>query len=326
MLESKGPKIVLTDRIGDCPAAVPEAAAAAGITFVDVTAAGGDPMDWMPEATALMVARYRVTSKVVEQLRCCKVIVRIGVGYDIIDLDATRARGIPVCNLPDYCIAEVADHALALALAQARALPFLDRCVRQRIWEPTLPYPMRSFTEMNYGVLGYGRIGSRVLARARPFGFHLLACDPYLPDSAFPPDVRRCALETLLAEADILSVHVPLTPETRQLLNAERLAAMRPTAILINTARGPVVETRALAEALQTGRLAAAGMDVFEAEPLPLDHPLLTCSNALVTPHYAWHSRENEPKRYVMAIEEAIRGVHGEPLRSCVNGVQPNRS
>jgi D-3-phosphoglycerate dehydrogenase len=272
------------------------------------------------------VARYRVTEKVIQQLRCCKVIIRIGVGYDNVDLEAARARGIPVCNLPDYCIAEVADHALALALAQARALPFLDRCIRQGAWEPILPHPMPSFSEMNFGVLGYGRIGRGVIARARPFGFHLLACDPYLSESEFPSDIRRCVLEALLAEADILSLHVPLTPETRHLMNAERLAAMRPTAILINTSRGAVVETQALAEALQAGRLAAAGIDVFETEPLPLNHPLLACPNALVTPHHAWHSRENKPKRYLMAIEEAIRGVRGEPLRSCVNGVQPNRS
>jgi D-3-phosphoglycerate dehydrogenase len=296
------------------------------MTFVDATAAAGDPMDWIPDATALMVARYRMTAQAIERLRRCKVIVRIGVGYDNIDLDAARARSIPVCNLPDYCIAEVADHALALALAQARALPFLDACVRQGVWEPSMPRQIPSFSVMKFGVLGYGRIGRSVLARARGFGFHLLACDPYLSESAFPPDVRRCALEELLTEADILSVHVPLTPETRQLLNAERLAAMKPTAILINTARGPVLDTQALAEALQTGRLGATGIDVFEKEPLPLDHPLLACSNALLTPHHAWYSRENEPKRYLMAIEEAIRGVRGEPLRSCVNGVQPNRT
>src|SRR5579871_1028547 len=320
MSESSRPKIVLTDRFADYPAAALEALAASGIAFADANAAGDDPMERIRDAEVLMVLGYRVTAEVIRQLRRCKVIIRLGVGYDIIDAEAAQELGIAVCNVPDYCMAEVADHAMALALAQIRALPFLDRCVRQGVWKSQLPYPMPTCAEMNFGVLGYGRIGRATGARARGFGFHLLACDPYLPDADFPPDVRRCTLEELLAEADLLSLHVPLTAETRHILNAERLALMKPTSILINTARGAVVETEALVEALRTGRIAAAGLDVFEEEPLPLDHSLLSCPNALVAPHFAWHSRESRARLYQLAVEEAIRGVRGEPLRSCVNG------
>jgi D-3-phosphoglycerate dehydrogenase len=317
------PNIVLTDLVANYPPEALEALTASGIPFVDADTAGGDARDWIREAEILLVTWYQVTAEIIQQLQRCRVIIRIGVGYDNIDAEAARARGIAVCNVPDYCKGEVADHAIALALAQARSLPFLDRCVRERDWKPRLPHPMPSFEVMNFGVLGYGRIGRLTIARARGFGFRLIACDPYIPTSDFPSDVRRCTLDELLAEADILSVHVPLTQETRHLLNANRLATMKPTAILINTARGFVIETAALAAALESGRLAAAGLDVFEEEPLPPDDPLLSCPNALLTPHYAWHSRESKPKLYVMAVEEAIRGVRGEPLRSCVNGVQP---
>ena len=203
------------------------------------------------------------------------------------------------------------------------ARDLFDRCVHEGVWKPKLPHPMPAFEAMKFGVLGFGRIGRLTIARARGFGFRLLACDPYLPDDGFPADVRRVALEQLLTQSDILSLHVPLTPETRRLLNAERLSLMKPTSILINTARGQIIDTKALVGALNGGGIAAAGIDVFEEEPLPVDHPLLSCPNALVTPHYAWHSCESRPKLYLMAVEEAIRGARGEPLRSCVNGIQP---
>lgn len=325
MTASYRPKIVLTDLVENYP---PESLALlgqSGVETIEAAKAGGDPMEWIREADALIVAWFPVTAEVLRQLRHCKVIVRLGIGYDNIDTEAAGEYGIPVCNVPDYCPQEVADHAMALALALARAVPFLDRCVRANAWKPTLPYPMSAFETLRFGVLGYGRIGKAAIERARGFRFALRACDPYLPESDFPADVRRCSLEELLADSDILSVHVPLTRETRHLLNAERLALMKPSALLINTARGPVVDTLALAEALQQGRLAAAGLDVFEEEPLPLDHPLLACPTVLTTPHYAWYSRESREKLYRMAVEEALRGVREEPLRSCVNGVQPQR-
>jgi D-3-phosphoglycerate dehydrogenase / 2-oxoglutarate reductase len=318
-------EIVLTDLVAHYPPESLAALAQSGVTFVDAELADGDPMDWIRAAEALLVTWFDVTAEVIAQLRNCKVIIRIGVGYDNIDAEAARKRGIPVCNVPDYCKGEVADHAMALALALARALPFLEPFARQGPRLPTLPYPISAFETLSFGVLGYGRIGRSTIERARGFGFQLLACDPYLPESEFPSDVQRCTLEELLTGVDILSLHVPLTEETRHLLDAKRLALMKPTALLINTARGAVIETQALVEALQKRRLAAAGLDVFEEEPLPPEHPLLLTPYVLLTPHYAWHSRESRLKLYQMAVEEAVRAVRGEPLRSCVNGVQPRR-
>ncbi len=313
-------QIVLTDRVEDYPVAALKALRDSGIPFIDAGAASGEPLDWIREADVLIVTWFQVTKEVLESLQRCRLIVRIGVGYDNIDVDAARLRGIAVCNVPDYCTGEVADHAIAMALSQARALPFLDRCVREGVWKPALPLPMPSFDVMTFGVLGYGRIGRAAIARARGFGFRLIACDPYVSAAEFPSDVKEVALDELLSQADILSVHVPLTAETRHVLNRERLARMRPTAILVNTARGLVIETAALVEALREGRLGAAGLDVFDEEPLRVDHPLLSLPNVLVAPHFAWHSRESRLKLYLMAVEEAIRGVRGEPLRSCVNG------
>lgn len=319
------PTIVLTDSVTRYPPESLTALAQSGVAFLNADQTDGDRMDWIRDADALLVTRLDVTAEVIAQLRHCKVIIRIGVGYDNIDVEAARQRGIPVCNVPDYCQGEVADQALAMALSLARALPFLERCLREGDWIPTLPYPVSAFETLCFGVVGYGRIGRAAIERARGFRFQLLACDPYLSESAFPSDVRRCSLEELLTTVDILSLHVLLTAETRHLLNAERLAQMKPTALLINTSRGAVIDTEALVEALNARRLAAAGLDVFEEEPLPPEHPLLSSPYVLATPHYAWYSRESHVKLYVMAVEEALRGVRGEPLRSCVNGVQPRR-
>jgi D-3-phosphoglycerate dehydrogenase len=317
------PRIVLSGLVADYAAEALDTLSQSGVSFVNADAAGGDPLDAMIEAEVIMVAFFKVTADVIARLKRCRVIMRMGVGFDNIDVDAATRRGIAVCNVPDFCTAEVADHAVSLALALARALPYLDRCVRDGIWKAALLRQIPAFYAMRFGVLGFGRIGRLAVARARPFGFRLLACDPYISDAEVPDDVRRVPLEELLEQSDILSLHVPLTEETRHILDAERLAMMKSSAILVNTSRGPVVDIDALVEALRSGRLAAAGLDVVEQEPLPLDHPLLALPNVLVSPHYAWHSRESAPRRYVMAVEEALRAVRGEPLRNCVNGVVP---
>ncbi len=272
------------------------------------------------EADALLVVWYPLTADILRQLPRCRVIVRSGIGVDNIDLDAARACGIPVCNVPDYCINEVADHAVSLALALARALPFLDRSVREGVWKPTLPARLPAFGQMTFATLGFGRIARAVLQRAAPFGFRLAAHDPYAPDDAFAAaGVEPLGLDDLVAQADVLSLHAPLAPETEHVINADRLARMKPNAVLVNTARGGLVDTVALAEALRRGTPAAAGLDVFETEPLPEDHPIRQCPNALLTPHFAWRSEQSLAQLPVLAAEELLRGLRGEPLRSQVN-------
>lgn len=267
------------------------------------------------EADALLVQWAPITADVIAALDRCRVIVRVGIGVDNVDLDAARAHGIPVCNVPDYCIDEVADHTLALALTLARHLPFVDQRVRDGIWRITPDAPMPAFRAMTFATVGFGRIARAVLDRARPFRFRRAAYDPYVPDAAFDEaGIVRLDLDALFAEADIISLHSPLTPDTHHLVDAERLRQMKDSAILVNTARGGLIDTVALAEALDAGIIAAAGLDVFETEPLPDDHPLRQCDTALLTSHLAWYSEQSVPVLQRKAAEEVARALRGEPL------------
>jgi D-3-phosphoglycerate dehydrogenase len=272
------------------------------------------------EADGLLVNMAPITAAVVAGLPRCRVIVRYGVGVDNVDLAAARARGIAVCNIPGFCTDEVADHAAALALALARRLPALDRALRAGAWTAPRSEPMPPLQGATFAVAGLGRIGRAVLDRVRPFGCRLAAYDPLVPDAAFAAaGAARLDADALFREADVLSLHLPLTPETRHFANAARLAAMKPRAVLVNTSRGGLVDTAALAAALRAGRPAAAGIDVFETEPLPPDHPLRGCDNALLTPHIAWYSGASLPRLQRLAAEEVVRGIRGEKLQSCVN-------
>lgn len=277
-------------------------------TAEEVIAAGSS-------ADALLVQWAPITAAVVESLERCKGIVRLGIGVDNVDLEAARRHGIPVCNVPDYCVDEVADHAVALALSLARRLPQLDRRVRSGTWRITPDAPMPGFRSMTFASVGLGRIAQGVLERARAFGFRLAATDPYVSDEVFQrAGVERVDLDTLFADADVISLHSPLTSETAHLVNRERLAQMKPTAILINTSRGGLIDTYALAEALQAGEIASAGLDVFEPEPLEDPHPLRACTNALLTSHVAWYSEQSVPRLQRKAAEEVVRILTGQSV------------
>jgi len=279
-------------------------------TAEDVIAAAAD-------ADGLIVQWAPVTAKVIGNLTRCKVVVRYGIGVDNVDLAAAKQKGIPVCNVPDYCIDEVADHTVALALAQARQLTQIDARIRAGIWKIHPDRPMPSFSDMTFATVGYGRIARAVLDRARTFGFTVAAYDPYATLSS--DRVVPLSLDELFRQADILSLHVPLTPKTKHLVNADRLTKMKPTAIVVNTARGGLIDTVALAQSLQAGTIAAAGLDVFESEPLETDHPLRKCPNALLTSHVAWYSERSVPRLQRMAAQEAVRALRGEPLKNQVN-------
>lgn len=272
------------------------------------------------DADALLVQWATIDRGIIEHLGRCKVIVRYGIGVDNVDLAAARERRIPVCNVPDYCIDEVADHAVAMALALGRQLPQLDRRLRSGVWKLTSEGPMPAFAQMTFATAGFGRIARAVLDRARPFGFRLAAYDPFVADDRFAAaGVDRLSMKELFAQADILSLHLPLTDETRHLVNERRLREMKPTSILVNTARGPLIDTVALADALRSGGIASAGIDVFEPEPLRPDHPLTKCANAILTSHVAWCSDSSLVVLQRMAAEEAVRGLRGEALKSQVN-------
>jgi D-3-phosphoglycerate dehydrogenase len=266
---------------------------------------------------AILVQFAPITSSVIDQLDRCKVIVRYGVGTDNVDLDAARSRGIIVCNVPHYCIDEVADHTFALAMALTRQIPIIDHEVRGGFWSISPRRSMPASRQMTFITIGFGRIARGVLERAHACKFNIATCDPYLPvNTELPTSIKLLSMEQALATADILSLHVPLTAATHHMFNASTLSVLKPTSVLINTARGGLVDTIALADALNNGRLGGAGLDVFEQEPLPNTHPLLKCPNVLLTSHVAWYSESSGKELQRMAAEEAVRALIGQPLQS----------
>ena len=309
-------RVVITDHDFPIAERAGEFFAAAGAELVvaqcqtpaEVIAAAAD-------AAALLVQYAPINAAVIQQLARCKVIVRYGIGVDNVDLAAAKTHGIPVCNVPDYGIDEVADHTLALILALARQLPQWDARLRGGSGSMAPERRLRALRELTLATAGLGRIARAVLERARAFGFRLAA---YARSAPAMTGVVRLSVDELFRQADILSLHLPLTPATKHLVNAARLALMKPTAIIVNTARGELVDTVALAEALQKRRIAGAGLDVFETEPLPADHPLRQCPNALLTPHVAWFSEASLPRLQCLAGEEVVRALRGEPLRNRV--------
>ena len=254
------------------------------------------------DADALLVStREAITRRVLEHLPRTKVISRYGVGLDNVDLDAAAEQGIVVTHYPGYCTAEVADHALAMILALNRRIVEQDRSLRAGAWlehgpatRTILRGPIEPLASQTLGIVGFGRIGTSVAARATPFGMTIVAADPHLPPEAIAArGVEPVSLVELLERADIVTLHCPLTPETRGIIGAAELARMKPTAALVNTARGPLVDLAALAEALEGGRIAAAALDVVDPEPLPAGSRLYGLPNVILTPHSAYYSERS---------------------------------
>lgn len=250
-----------------------------------------------------------------------KVISNHAVGFDNIDVPAATARGIPVGNTPGILTDATADFAFALLLAAARRVPEGERFVRAGRWKTWGPSLLLGpdVHGATLGLIGFGRIGQAMARRATGFAMRVLYHDPSLPQPPAGLDATPVDLPTLLRESDFVSLHVPLTPETRGLINRETLALMKPTAVLVNTARGPVVDPDALYEALRDGRIFAAALDVTDPEPIPLDSPLLTLDNCLIVPHIASASVTTRQKMSLMAAENLIAGLKGERLPNCVN-------
>ena len=272
------------------------------------------------DADALIIGFAPVTARVLDALPGLKCVVRYGIGCDTIDMAAAAARGVPVANVPDYCVGEVADHAMALLLALERKVLVFDASVRRGEWTPVKTgRPIHRLAGRTLGIVGFGRIGREVARRASVFGYRILAHDPLLPEDAIRgAGAEPSALEALLAAADSVSLHLPLTDETRGILGREKLAGMKSGALLVNVARGALVDVAALAEALGAGRLAGAALDVYETEPLPRDHPLRSAPNTILGPHCAWYSEEALRDLQKNAAAEAARALRGEPLRNRV--------
>ncbi|HWB13839.1 MAG TPA: C-terminal binding protein [Pirellulales bacterium] len=264
-----------------------------------------------------------IDAGVIGAMRKARAIVRYGIGVDNVDLAAARERGIPVCNVPDFCIDEVADHTLAFILAATRNV--VPNClgVRGGEWRLAVPIEaMRTLRELTVGIVGFGRIGRAVAQRLMPFGGRLLAHDPGVPGiEVTAAGVAPRQLEALLAESDLITLHCPATAATRRMIDAAAIARMKPGVILVNLARGALVDSAALVDGLQRGHISAAALDVFDPEPIPPGHPLLAMSNVVVAAHVSSAS----PKA-VRRLRETVAHivaccVRGQPLPNIVNGV-----
>lgn len=270
------------------------------------------------EADGVLVRETVISRQVIEQMPRCRAIVRYGAGIDNIDLKAAADHGIYVANVPDYGFEEVSDQAMALLMSVARRTVTRDAAVRGGQWNVSRKEPMHRIAGGVLGLVGYGRIARAFHRKALALGFsRTLIADPGLtqaPDSAEPAD-----LETLCREADVISLHLPLTPATHHLIDAARLALMKPTAILLNTARGGLVDEHALAVALTERRLFGAGIDVFEVEPIAPANPLLALPNVVLSDHTGWYSEESIVDLQQKAAQELVRVFRGEQPVNWVN-------
>jgi C-terminal binding protein len=287
---------------------------------------GHDESDLAPyldDADAIILFHdiARMTDATFANAGQCKVIVRAGVGYNNVDLPAAGLRGIAVCNVPDYGTEEVADHSIMLLLAVARFLIVQDQSMRAGTWDYLIGKPTPRLRGKTLGLVGCGRIGSATAIRAKAFGLDVVFYDPNVPPGLEKAlGVRReFRLEPLLEQADFVSLHCYLDDRSRHLIDAQALARMKPGSILINTARGPVVDQEALIAALDSGHLLGAGIDVFELEPLD-DDRLRHHSRVVLTPHSAFYSVEGFVELRTKAAEEVRRVLLGEGPRNLVNG------
>jgi D-3-phosphoglycerate dehydrogenase len=267
--------------------------------------------DAVRDADVVLVRESPLPRRAIEAMARGRAVVRYGIGVDNIDRQAARERRIVVANVPDYGVEEVATQTVALALAVVRRLRLHDREVRAGRWSTGVLAPMWRLRGRSLGIVGYGRIGRRTHEMLRGFGFaRVLVHDQH---AELPPDARAASIDDLCREADLISLHAPLTDVTRHLIDARRIALMRPTAIVVNTARGALVDLDALADALIDGRLLGAGLDVFEREPPDPAHRLFALDNVVVTNHIGWYSEEAMRDVQRKAAEEAVRVLRGEP-------------
>jgi len=281
-------------------------------------------VDLCTHAGVVITQFARLSATVVSAMRKARAIVRYGVGVDNVDLQTARVRSIPVCNVPDYCIDEVADQTLAFILATTRQVVAHANRLRAGEWGLIGPLSnMKALRDLTVGVLGCGRIGSAVVSRLAPFQCTVEVFDPAVPAAVIEGlGARAVSFEALLKHADVLTLHCPSTPRTRGLLNQDTFSQLKPGAIFINVGRGDLVDSAALTAALQSGHLGAAALDVFDPEPIPADHAIRTLPNVLLAPHIASCSLPAVTKLRTSVAHIAVAAVRGRPLSSVVNGVK----
>jgi D-3-phosphoglycerate dehydrogenase len=271
------------------------------------------------QADALLVTYARITGDMIQQMPKVRVISRFGIGVDNVDIDAATRQKIVVTKVPDYCIDEVSDHAMALLLAAVRKIPFSSTQVHGGTWKMPEVVPIKRLRGSVLGLVGFGRIPQLVAPKAKPFGFRVVAYDPFVPPEVFRnAGVEGVMLDELLRVSDVVSIHSPLTPETKGLFNADAFRKMKKGSYVVNTARGPIIDEAALAAALDSGHIAGAALDVMTTEP-PTGSPLLGRANVIITPHTSFYSDESLVELQTKAAQEVVNVLSGRPARNPVN-------
>ena len=315
-------KVLITDHVWPTTDPEREVLEAGGAEVV--VAPNGDEdtlIELARDADAIMTCFAMVTENVVRSAGQCRVIGRFGVGVDNIAVTTATELGIAVTYVPDYCVDEVSDHVIGLLHAWNRRIVLFDRSVKEGGWgSQGLTMRIMRLRGKTIGIVGFGRIGQAVSAKARAFGLNILAADPVVgQDAVKNAGGTLVDLDTLLRESDFVTLHAPLTQGTRNLIGREELAKMKPEAFLINAARGPLIDEAALFEALTTGTIAGAGLDVMADNVPPRDHPLLSLDNIIVTPHVAFFSQESTLELEQRAAGEVVSVMHGRMPENLVN-------
>jgi D-3-phosphoglycerate dehydrogenase / 2-oxoglutarate reductase len=271
------------------------------------------------DADAVLVTYAKITADMIRQMARCRIIARFGIGVDNVDIAAATEAGIVVTRVPDYCIDEVSDHTLALLLALVRKIPFANSRAHAGRWEMSAVVPIHRLRGSVLGLVGFGRIPQLVAPKAKAFGLNVVTYDPYVPQEiTTAAGVDGVDFAELVKISDYVSIHTPLMPETQALFNADLFRKMKPSAYLINTARGPIVDEAALAYALDAGQLAGAALDVLSQEP-PTASPLIGRDNVILTPHMSFYSVESLVELQTKAAEEVVRVLTGQAPRNPVN-------
>jgi len=293
-----------------------------GLQVIEARADGEEQFaEQIRAAHAVVVIDRRIGAQTIAALECCELIQTLSVGYECVDVAAATAAGIPVCNTPAYCTDEVANHAMTLLMSVARKIHIIMPATRSGVWDYNFTRPILNFRDKTLGILGLGRVGRMLVPKAKGFGIRVCAYDPYLDDDIFElMGVDRCyELEHLLDQSDYISLHTPLTAETTGMIGARELGLMKPSAVIINTARGAIWDEGAVGDALCNETIAGAATDVLTSEPPGNEHPFLQLKNMLVTPHVAWYSEESFRKDMTDGMDEIVRVLSGLRPRAIVN-------
>jgi D-3-phosphoglycerate dehydrogenase len=272
------------------------------------------------DADAVLVTYAKITGDMIRQMPKVRIISRFGIGVDNVDLaEATKAK-IVVTKVPDYCIDEVSDHTMALLLAVVRKIPLVNAQVHAGTWKMPNVVPIHRLRGSVLGLMGFGRIPQLVAPKAQSFGMKVIAVDPFVPKEVFAKaGVENVDFATLLKTSDYISVHSPLVPETRGLFNGDAFKQMKPTAYIVNTARGPIIDETALAAALDAKQIAGAALDVMTQEPPGTSNPLFGRDNVIITPHTSFYSEESLVELQTKAAEEVVAVLSGKSPRNAVN-------